>query len=287
MTNSSPAVSPASAPSSAPVLVLAATGKTGRRVAAQLRDRGVPVRAASRSSEVRFDWNDESTWGPALDGVRAVYVVDSQAADAADTTRAFAEAAAARGVERLVLLSARVWPELDPGTGELLATERAVQEAGPEWTILRPAWFAQNFTEEDWFGPFLTDGELRLPTGDGREPFIDLDDLAEVAAAALTEPGHAGQIYTLSGPQALTWGEVVGILAKELGRELRYTPVTEDQFRQDLAERGLPDGHADVFLTLYRHISASGSADLSDNGVERALGRAPKDFSVYASTVEK
>ncbi|MFC7585243.1 NAD(P)H-binding protein [Nonomuraea antimicrobica] len=128
------------------ILVTGGTGKTGRRVAALLDRRGVPARVASRSGSVRFDWTDETTWDPALAGVRAVYLVDSQDVGAAAEVRAFTERAVARGVDRLVLLSARVWAEMGDPAG--LAVEKAVREAGVAWTILRPSWFAQNFGED-------------------------------------------------------------------------------------------------------------------------------------------
>ncbi|MFF0446958.1 NAD(P)H-binding protein [Streptomyces sp. NPDC004609] len=273
-------MTPSDSSTQLPVLVLGGTGKTGRRVAERLRRRGVPVRAASRSGAVRFDWSDEKTWGPALTGVHAVYIVDSQGPRVADELTAFAAAAVAHGVRRLVLLASRAYAELDDGSGTLLAPERAVRESGLEWTILRPTWFAENFTELAEFSALFTEGELRLPTGEGREPFVSLDDLADVAVAALTEDGHAGQIYPLSGPRALTMREAVAAISSATGRPLRYTPLTDDQYREELAAAGYPPEYTDLFIGLFRHIRESGSAELSD-GVRRALGREPQDFSEY------
>ncbi|MEU5160808.1 NAD(P)H-binding protein [Streptomyces sp. NPDC020875] len=284
----------ASAVRPASVLVLGGTGKTGRRVADELRRRGRTAVVASRSGgedrpgTVRFDWADPSTWEPALDGVDAVYVVDSQGPDAPAEVRAFVELAGRSGVRRLVLLSARVWGELDvPGA---LDTENAVREAaegtGLGWTILRPTWFSQNFTELEFFVTPLRDGELRLPTGDGRESFVDLDDLAEVAAVALTEDGHAGRTYTLSGPKALSFGEAVAELAAATGRRMRFVPVTEDEFRAELAagDAEAPPEGADIYVTLFRHIREERGAAPAD-GVREALGREPRDFSDYVATV--
>ncbi|MFI1889038.1 NAD(P)H-binding protein [Streptomyces jumonjinensis] len=283
MSTASSSSSSSSSPS--PVLVLGGTGKTGRRVADGLRRRGFTPRVASRSGEVRFDWYDEGSWDPALNGVGAVYVVDSQGPGAGDEVRAFAARAAALGVTRLVLLSARIWAEVDHESGRLLATERAVRESGLEWTILRPSWFNQNFTEETGFYPLLTEGELRLPTGEGREPFIDLEDLADVAVAALTEEGHAGQTYVLSGPEAMTLREVVAALADATGRELAYHPVTDDEYRVLLAERGHPAEYVEFVIGLFGHVRASKGAELSD-GVRRALGREPQEFGAYVARTD-
>ncbi len=260
-------------------LVTGGTGKTGRRVAALLDRRGVPTRVASRSGPVRFDWVDETTWEPALAGVRAVYLVDSQDAGAEAEVRAFTERAVARGVERLVLLSARVWAEMGDPAG--LAVENAVREAGVAWTILRPSWFAQNFGEDPLIATAIARGDLRLPTGEGREPFIDAEDIAEVAVAALTGDGHAGEIYELSGPRALTWGQAVAEIARTTGRAVRFTPISDEQYRTELAAAGHPDDYAEITSALFAHIRHGRGAALSD-GVRRALGREPADFASYA-----
>ncbi|MEV6419693.1 NAD(P)H-binding protein [Streptomyces sp. NPDC051662] len=255
------------------------TGKTGRRVAALLERRGLPARIASRSGPVRFDWADESTWRPALTGVRGVYLVDSQTDRAAAEVRAFTAVAAELGVERLVLLSARVWAEAGDPFG--LATEAAVREAAAYWTILRPSWFAQNFAEEPLIADAIGRGNLRLPTGEGREPFVDAEDIAEVAVAALTGDGHAGETYELSGPRALTWGEATAEIARATGRAIRFTPVEDERYRAELAASGCPDDYAEITSALYAHIRQGRGAALSD-GVRRALGREPTDFSDYA-----
>lgn len=261
------------------VLVLGGTGKTGRRVAAELRRRGQVPAVASRRGAVRFDWADRSTWQPALTGIHAVYVVDSQGPDAPAEVAGFAALAAGEGVRRLVLLSARVWGEL-PGA-DRLATEDAVRASGLEWTILRPAWFAQNFTEFEFFGSLLgAGGELRLPAGEGREAFVDLDDLAEVAAAALTEDGHAGRTYVLSGARSLTFGDAVAEIARAADRPLRFVPVTEDAYRAELAAAGHPGAVVDEMITVLRHVREQRGAEPTD-GVREALGRAPRDFTDY------
>jgi uncharacterized protein YbjT (DUF2867 family) len=263
------------------ILVLGATGKTGRRVVDRLERRGVTVRAASRRSATHFDWGSPETWAPALTGVRAVYLVDSQASDAPETLSAFGAQAAAAGVERLVLLSSR-----DAGvSGGLtwLDGERVVREAGPEWTILRPTWFMQNFSEEPYLRDPVLAGTLTVSTGTGLEPFIDAEDIAEVAAAVLTEPGHAGQIYELSGPRLLTFADALAEIAKATGRELRHEQVSSTEFARHAAEQGLSPGLIEALVLLFGWIEEGRNAHLSD-GVQRVLGREPRDFTEYAKT---
>lgn len=262
-----------------PVLVLGATGKTGRRVATGLRERGHTVREATRRGRTRFDWYDENTWEPALEGVRAAYLVDSQRADAATPLRAFGKLAAERGVRRLVFLSARDW--VVPAGEEKLPGERAVRESGAEWTILKPAWFAQNFSEDPFYLSQLLDGELAWSTGEGVEPYVDARDIAEVAIAALTEDGHAGQAYELTGPRTLGTGEVAALIARATGRDIRYRPLTPEEFRRHATGRGLDAEHTDLLNELFGWIAESRFATLAD-GVQRALGRAPRDFTDYA-----
>jgi len=259
------------------VLVLGGTGKTGSRVATALRRRGVEPAVASRRGPVRFDWADRSTWRPALHGVDAVYVVDSQGPDAPDEVRDFADLAGSR---RLVLLSSRTYGEMG---AERLATERAVTESGARWTILRPTWFAQNFTEyEPLASPLTEAGELRLPTGDGREAFIDLDDLGEVATVALTEDGHAERTYVLSGPRSLSFAEAVDEVARASGRPLRFVAVSEDAYRADLVAAGYPTAEADEMIAVFRHIRLERGWEPTD-GVMQVLGRPPRDFADYVA----
>src|SRR5215217_4615648 len=175
-------------------LILGGTGKTGRRVVERLAARGLPVRVGSRSGEPPFDWGDEATWVPALRDVESVYVSynpDLAVPGAVAVVRSFAKLAARSGVQRLVLLSGRGEPEAE-------RAERVVQEAGVQWTILRSTWFMQNFSE-DYRLEHVLSGEIRLPAGDVPTPFLDADDIADVAVAALTEEGHAGQPPPASG----------------------------------------------------------------------------------------
>lgn len=261
------------------VLVLGGTGKTGKRVAAALRRRGLSPAVASRRGPVRFDWTDRSTWTAAVDGAGAIYVVDSQGPAAPQEVRELADLAAAQS-SRLVLLSSRTYGEMG---GDRLATEAAVQESGARWTILCPSWFAQNFTELDFIAsPLDQGGELRLPTGDGHEAFLDLDDLADVAATALTEDGHEGRTYVLSGPRSLSFAEAVDEIADATGRPLRFVAVSEDAYRAELVAADSPAADIEETIAVLRHIRRERGSEPTD-GVREVLGRLPRDFREYVA----
>ena len=262
------------------VLVVGATGKTGRRVAERLGELGYEPRAASRRGPVHFDWGDESSWLPAIGRSHAAYLIDSQGADAADRLASFSAIAVGRGVRRLVLLSARDWAT--SGSRESLATERALIDSGAEWTILRPSWFAQNFSETPFLhGPVL-DGEVALPTGDGLEPFIHADDIADVATAALTERGHAGQTYELSGPRCLSFGRAVEEIAHATGRDIAFVDVSDAEYLARAVDKGVERELAAALAVLFGWIREGRNAHLSD-GVQRVLDREPLDFATYVT----
>lgn len=255
-------------------LVIGGTGKTGRHVAGRLAAGGHAVRAVSRRSGIPFDWHAPGTWAPALDGVRAAYLTyapDLADPAAAPAIRAFAGTAVRAGVRRLVLLSGRGEPECHPG-------EDAVRESGAEWTIVRCAWFMQNFDEDFLLGPVL-DGALVLPAADVPEPFLDTRDIADVVVAALTEDGHTGTTYELSGPRLLTFGEAAAEIAEATGRAVRYVPVTPERFRE-AAGGHLPQELVEIFTDLFTRILDGRNAHLTD-GVRKALGRAPRDFTDF------
>src|SRR5688500_10945164 len=187
-----------------PTLVLGANGKTGARVAQRLRALGRPVRLGSRSGEPPFDWNAPATWPAAVHGVSAAYVnyqPDLAAPGASDAIRAFTALAAEAGVRRLVLLSGRGEPEAQ-------ACEQIVRDSGLEFTLLRASWFAQNFSEGHFVDAILS-GEVALPVADVGEPFIDVDDIADAALAALIDDRHVGQLYEMTGPRLLTFAQAV------------------------------------------------------------------------------
>jgi uncharacterized protein YbjT (DUF2867 family) len=258
-----------------PTLVLGGTGKTGRRVAARLADRGLPVRIGSRSGQPPFDWDDQSTWSPALEGARAAYIPypDLVTPQPTKAVRAFAELAIEHGVTRLVMLTGR-------GEDEAQRAEREVKDTGADVTIVRCAWFMQTFSEDYLLDPIQA-GEVVLPADDGQlDPFVDTDDIADVAVAALTDPGHVGQVYELTGPRLMTFFEVAAELSEAAGYPVRYAPITPAEFAAQLKGAGLPDDFADGLAGVFTEIMDGHNAHLTD-GVQRALGRPPRDFSDY------
>jgi uncharacterized protein YbjT (DUF2867 family) len=259
-----------------PTLVLGGTGKTGRRVAERLAARGLPVRLGSRSANPPFDWVDESTWTPALRGVAAVYITyfpDLAVPGAVEAVRALTDLAAESGVGRLVLLSGR-------GEEEAQRAEQVVQASGVDWTIVRCSWFSQNFSENYLLEPILA-GEVVLPAGDVPEPFVDADDIADVAVAALTEEGHAGQLYELTGPRLLTFAQAIAEISEAAGRDIRFVPVSVDEYAAAMAELGVPAEFEWLLTYLFREVLDGRNAYLAD-GVRRALGRQPREFADYA-----
>jgi uncharacterized protein YbjT (DUF2867 family) len=260
-------------------LVLGGTGKTGRRVAQRLEARGMPTRVGSRSAEPPFDWQKPETWASALDGVSAAYVSyypDVAIPGAPEAVRAFAELAARNGVRRLVLLSGR--GEEEAQSAELALMEVA-EEAGIGWTIVRCAWFMQNFDENYLLEPILA-GEVALPAGNVPEPFVDAGDIADVAVAALTEDGHAGEIYELTGPRLLTMEEALGEISKATGRGIRFVPVSLEEF-VGAAYGDVPPEFLSFLAYLFGEVLDGRNASTTD-GVRCALGREPKDFTDYA-----
>lgn len=257
-------------------VVLGGTGRTGRRVAAGLRARGVDTLPVARGTTPRFDWDDRRTWAPVLAGAEAAYVAfspDLAVPGTVDTITALAATARHEGVGRLVLLSGR-------GEEEAQKCEQAVREAGPEWTVVRAAWFMQNFSES-FFLDDVRRGVVALPVGDVPEPFVDADDIADVAVAALTEPGHAGRVYEVTGPRLLTFAEACAEIAAATGRALPYRQVPLDDYTGALRAAGLPADVVDLLAYLFTDVLDGRNAVLAD-GVREALGRGPRDFRDFA-----
>ena len=260
-------------------LVIGGTGKTGRRVAERLKARGVETRIASRSADPSFDWNDIASWDAALEGVTAAYITfapDLAIPGATESIRALVDKAVTLGVKRLGLLSGR-------GEEEAQACERIVQESGVEWTIVRASWFMQNFSEGEFLGMVLG-GAITLPAADVPEPFIDVDDIADVAVAALTEEGHAYEIYEVTGPRMLTFTQLAQEISEAADRKVQFMPITKEAFVQAIAETGVPDDIAWLLNYLFETVLDGRNAYVAD-GVQRALGREPADFTDFARRI--
>ena len=260
-------------------LVLGGTGKTGRRVAERLADKGVETRVASRSADIPFDWNDPETWEAALEGVAAAYITydpDLAIPGATEAIQAFVDKAVEKGVKRLVLLSGR-------GEKEAQLCEHIVQDAGVEWTVVRASWFNQNFSEGEFLG-MVMDGAITLPAADIPEPFVDVDDIADVAVAALTEDGHNGETYEVTGPRMLTFKEVAQEISRAAGREVSFVQIPKEAFASAIEESGAPEDIVWLLNYLFDTVLDGRNAYVCD-GVQRALGREPNDFADYAQQI--
>ncbi|MPV35807.1 NAD(P)H-binding protein [Georgenia subflava] len=257
------------------ILLTSGTGTIGRRVVNQLRARGSEVAVASRTGPVRFDWTDPDTWDAALTGCRTVFLL---APDGVEVDPRFVGRAVEQGARRLVLLSSKAIDVM--GDQRLLDAEATVKAAGVGWTVVRADWLDQNF-DEGFLRDAVAGGEVVLPLGDVRQTLNDADDVAAVAVAALTEEGHEGRTYELSGPEALSFGEAVGIVAEAVGRPVRYQGDAEAYVD---VMTGLGRDRAEVLaeVAAFDALRRSGDA-VADDTVERVTGRRPKDFRTYAA----
>ncbi|MFF9686105.1 SDR family oxidoreductase [Streptomyces sp. NPDC014623] len=259
--------------SNAPVLVLGAHGSTGRQVLTRLRDAGRPVRPASRGTDIPFDWNDDTTWEPALAGTERVYLMLPHELPLRPD---FVPRALAAGVRRLVLLSSRAVEEM--GDDRLLEAERMVRDSEAEWTVVRADWFNQNF-DEGVFRRAVLDGTLAIPLGECRQTFVDTDDIAAVAVAALTEEGHAGGTYEVTGPEALSFADALAVIGRATGLPQAFHG-DEDTYRTRQLAEGRPADAVEHEIGAYTSLAALGDARPSDT-VRRVTGRHPKTFATY------
>ncbi|MCB9625083.1 MAG: NmrA family NAD(P)-binding protein [Sandaracinus sp.] len=255
-------------------VVVGGKGKTGRRVVARLKALGLPVRAVSPSTHVPFDWNDPSTWAAALEGAKQLYLTyhpDLAVPGAAERVGALSRFAVAQGVEKIVLLAGRGEPQVH-------AAERAVKESGvARWTVLECAFFMQNFTE----GLLVPRQDvIAFAGGDVREPFVDCDDIAACAVAALTDDRHTGKTYELTGPESLTFGEATAILGAASGRPLRFVSLSFPELGDALAQ-DFPPPVVAFFLDLFGFLLDGHNAATTE-GVGQMLGRPARSLAEVA-----
>jgi uncharacterized protein YbjT (DUF2867 family) len=257
------------------ILVIGATGKTGRRVLQRLNDHKVPAVGVSFSSTPSFDWNNKATWEAVLNNIGSVYISyypDLAIPGAVDAVAQFSNLAVKKGVQKLVLLSGR-------GEAEAQQCEEVVMDAGVDWTIVRASWFCQNFSEGNFLEPIQA-GHVALPAGNIGEPFIDADDIADVAVAALTEEGHSKKVYEVTGPRLLTFEEAVAEIARATGRHIKYEQVPMKGYADLLLEYGLPKDLIWLVTYLFSEVLDGRNESVAD-GIQQALGRKATDFSEY------
>jgi len=257
------------------ILVTGGTGKTGSRIVQRLIHNEFDTRIGSRSQSNPFDWENESTWKSALSGISAVYISfqpDLAVPGAAEVIENFVKIAVEEGVQKLVLLSGRGEPQAQ-------ACEDVVINSGVDWTVLRASWFCQNFSEGFMLDSILS-GEVQLPVGDVKEPFIDAEDIADVAFEALTTSKHNNALYELTGPRLLTFKEAIAEIARVCGRTIHFTEVSLEAYNEMLVSLDVPQDYISLLNYLFTEVLDGRNAHIT-NGVEQALKRQATDFSAY------
>lgn len=258
-----------------PILVIGANGKTGRRICEKLTKLGHAARPGTRSAPIPFDWDIETTWTEALEGVSSAYISyfpDLAFPGAAEKVEALCKLAKKMGTERLVLLSGR-------GETHAMRCEDIVRNSGVDFTLVRCSWFAQNFSEGYLRDPVMG-GAIALPAGTVREPIVDVDDIADVAVSALTDMSrHAGELYEITGPRLLSFDEAAAELSAASGRKVTYVPITLEEFHAAMTEIG-GAFIADVFTHVCEE-ALDGRNEWLGDGVERAVGRPARDFADF------
>jgi uncharacterized protein YbjT (DUF2867 family) len=270
------------------VLVIGGTGTTGSRVAAMLRERDVTARIATRKpaepDHVLFDWTDPATHGPALASADSIYLVAPiGVAEPVPIVEPFLSHARTMGVRRVVLLSSSAVSE-DSALGAL---HRTVRTTMPEWTVLRPSWFMQNFLGDHMHATTIRDhGEIVTATGGGRVPFINATDIAAVATHALLDPLPHNTEHLLTGPEALSYTEAATIISEVTGQPVRHRSVTADELVTRLITTGIPAPFAKVLATLDENIS-HGAENRTTTTVLDITGRPARSFQDFIAANRK
>jgi uncharacterized protein YbjT (DUF2867 family) len=274
------------------ILITGAGGAVGTALVEALQGSDQQIRLTFRSKQkaaqaaaagydvVILDYAQPATLGPAFSGVDAVFLLSNGILGQAEGEINVVNAAKAAGVTRIVKLS--VWGA-DAETYALArmhrTVERAIEESGLEWTFLRPNNFMQSFITYDGES-IRAKGAFYLPAGAAQVNHIDVRDIARVAARALTEPGHGGKAYNLSGPRAISYMEAAAILSDALGKRVRYVAVPDDAARAAMIASGAPAIYADYLIELYQFFRTGGAAGVS-TAVKDVTGRDPIAFEQF------
>jgi uncharacterized protein YbjT (DUF2867 family) len=256
------------------VAVLGATGTTGRRLTALLRQRGRAVRPLSRRSTPPFDWTDPGSWEAAVAGATGLYLM---APDGVPVDPAFVRLAVDSGTRRIVLLSSGAIEEM--GDTRLLDAERVVRESGAEWTVLRAGWMDQNF-DEGFFRDAVLGGQLALPVGDLRQAFVDAGDIAAVAETVLTGDGHGGKTYDVLGPEALSFADALAVIGRASGRTVGFSRDPDAYLATQLGY-GRERAEVEAEVAAFQALVARGD-DAPGAVVPHLTGRPATTFEEYA-----
>ncbi|TCI84536.1 NmrA family NAD(P)-binding protein [Tenacibaculum sp. M341] len=264
------------------ILVIGGTGKTGRRVVTQLNNKGITPRIGARNASPSFDWDHKETWPDALNGIERMYVTyypDLAVPGAKEDIESLTYLAKELGVKKMVLLSGK-------GEKEAEACEQIVMNSGIDYTIVRASWFNQNWSESFFLNPILS-GEVALPMTDVLIPFVDANDIAEVAATVLLDDAYNGEIIEVTGPELITFKEIVAIISKTSGRNLNLHNITLEQYTNGMKQMQLPNDVIWLIEYLFSHVLTNPENQLVVNDIERVLGRKATSFLAYAEETAK
>lgn len=256
-------------------LVIGATGKTGKRVLQGLRYIGLDAKGANRNGDIHFDWRAPETWAAALNGIDSVYLTyypDLAVPEAPEDISKFCALAKIKGVTHITLLSGRGEPAAQ-------VCEEIVKQSGLSWTIVRASWFNQNFSE-GMFRDYILGGTIALPVSVVTEPFIDVEDISDVVLASLTESRHHGQLYEVTGPELLSFSQLADRFSRLLGRPVSFVQVSRTEFIADLEHHRVDPKAIDMLNYLFSEVLDGRNEYLAD-GVQQALGRAPRTFNEF------
>jgi uncharacterized protein YbjT (DUF2867 family) len=257
-------------------LVIGGTGKTGRKVVEGLRQQPQNVRLGTRSNDPAFDWQDPATWPNALEGIDKMYIVyypDLAVPGAYEAISGLMAEAKKAGVKKAVLLSGK-------GEKEAERCEQVVANSGLDYTLVRASWFNQNFSESFLLEPILA-GHVALPMPDAKIPFVDTGDIAEVVVKVLMDDAHNGKTYEITGPEKLTFEEVVEEIAAGTGRTLNFQAVSMEEYNSIMESAGLPPDYIWLFDYLFREVLGNEENQVVTNDVEKVLERKATSFKEY------
>lgn len=264
------------------ILVIGGTGKTGRRVVEQLQKQGVEPRIGSRSASPSFDWDNKDTWVDALEGIDRMYVTyypDLAVPGAKKAIESLTYLAKELGVQKMVLLSGK-------GEVEAEACEQIVMGSGMDYTIVRASWFNQNWSESFFLEPILS-GEVALPMSDVLIPFVDADDIAEVAAKVLLDDQYNGEIVEVTGPELVTFKDIVATIAQVNDIKLNFYDITLEQYVEGMKQMQLPSDVVWLIEYLFSHVLTNPDNQKVTHDIEKVLERPAKKFRNYVEETAK
>jgi uncharacterized protein YbjT (DUF2867 family) len=258
------------------ILVIGGTGKTGRKVVEKLTKLGHNVRIGSRAAQPSFDWGNSRNWSNSLQGMNKIYITfqpDLAVPGALEAIEELTRHAKKCDVKKLVLLSGK-------GEREAELCEQVVIHSGLEYTIVRASWFNQNFSESFFLEP-IVEGFVALPQAEAEVPYVDTDDIADVAVEALINDKHNDKIYELTGPRLLTFKDVVHEISLVTKRDITFTQISLSAYVNAMKQQGVPADFVWLVEYLFSEVLTNPKNAQITNDIQNVLGRKPKDISAY------